>query len=274
MKRTVGGVMAVALGLAAIGPRVSAEAPRMEDPARFYAAWGLDPGDPQSLTDFGTLMANSGQVEEGRLYYERALEQDSGFREAAYGVAVLDLDDGKVIEAVVALNRLSRSDDEVAARAHHRLARQSAMDGFPEDAVRHFIRAHEIFPENLELGLDLGTALIRRERYAEAVALSARLLESNPQAAMAFFLRGQALKGTGKAEASRQAFEEAVKLDARQPWSLFELAVLAQQEGELDRARVLYREALSAASARGEAGLGRRARRALSKLQAPSSAGE
>ena len=70
----------------------------MEDPARFYAAWGLDPRDPQSLTDFGTLMANAGQVEEGRLYYERALEQDSGFREAAYGVAVLDLDDGKVIE--------------------------------------------------------------------------------------------------------------------------------------------------------------------------------
>ena len=65
-----------------------------------------------------------------------------------------------------------------------------------------------------------------------------------------------------------------MKLDARQPWSLFELAVLAQQEGEWDRARGLYREALSAASARGEAGLGRRARRALSKLPAPASAGE
>jgi tetratricopeptide (TPR) repeat protein len=274
MRRTVGGVVAVAFCLATMAPRVSAEAPRQEASARFYAAWGLDPSDPQSLTDFGTLMANSGQVEEGRLYYERALEQDLGFREAAYGIAVLDLDDGKVIEAVVALNRLSRGDDEVAARAHHRLARQSAKDGFPEDALRHFVSAHEIFPENLELGLDLGTALIRRERYPEAASLSARLLEDHPQAAMAFFLQGQALKGTGEAAASRQSFEEAVKLDARQPWSLFELAALAEQEGDLDGARSLYRKALSASSARGEAALGRSARKALAKLPAGSGSGE
>ena len=273
MKRAVRGVMAVALCLVAIEPLIAAEVPKPEDEARFYAAWGLDPRDPQWLTDFGTLMANSGQVEEGRLYYEKALEQDQGFRQAAYGVAILDLEDGKVIEAVVALNRLSRGDDEVAARSHHRLARQSAIDGFPEDAVRHFVSAHETFPQNLELGLDLGTALIRRERYAEAVALSTRLLEHNPQAAMVFFLRGQALRGTGETAASRQAFEDAVVLDARQPWSLFELASLALQEGDLERARSLYREALGAASARGEVGLVRRARRALSKLPADSSPG-
>ena len=268
MRRTVLGGLAVVLWCVVGATLSEAETRSPEGELRFYAAWGLDPLDPAALTDFGTLMANSGQVEEGRIYYEKALKQDPGFREAAYGVASLDLEDGKVIEAVVALNRLSRGGGEIGARSHHRLARQSAVDGFPEEAMRHFLRAHEILPQNLELGLDLGTALIRRERYVEAEALSTRLLEDHPQAAMVFFLRGQALRGTGETLASRQAFEEAVSLDARQPWSLFELAVLAQQDDDLDRARSLYREALGAASARGEVGLSRRARRALSTIPA------
>ena len=268
MRRILVGLVFLSALCASVHAAMGAEPDEEARVSRFYEAWGLDPRNPQSLTDFGTVMANSGQIEEGRLYYEKALAQDPGFREAAYGVAILDLDSGKVIEAVVALNRLSRGQDEFAARAHHRLARQSAMEGFPDEAFGHFVRANEILPENLELGLDLGTALIRRERYAEALSLADQLLQAHPESPMSFFLRGQALLGQGDTMTARQAFQEAVRLDERQPWALFELGGLAQEAGDLELARTLYREALSAASARGEAALARRARRAVSKLPA------
>ena len=258
-------VLVTGLWMGALAAEVKAQA-QSEDRARFYEAWGLDPVDPQALTDFGTLMANSGQVEEGRRYYSLALEQAPDFREALYGAAVLDLESGKVIEGVVALRRLSRSQDEFGARAHHQLARQSARDGFPEEAMSHFLQAHEAMPGNLEIGLDLATALLRRERYTEARDLAGELTAANPGSAYGYVIQGRALAGLGENQASRESFEMALVQNPQEPSALFELASLAEKSGHLAEADALYRSTIDAASSRGEKELARRARRALRGL--------
>ena len=256
--------------------------------AEFRAALELDPDRPDALFALGHLLARQGLAEEARGLLARAADLDprqtearlalgallaaagewdraaARYREilavdAASAAARLELgkvlvQTGRAAEGIAEFDRVIAADveEDRKARAHYYRAIAELRGGDEDGGMARLRQALALDPTLSDAAQTLGGLLIRRGRFAEAVAELDRFLEVQPANAQIRLAQMSALVLSGDIDGARRRLEEALVVLPESPEIKFNLARLlacgpdrAARDGA--RALILARE-LSAAA--------------------------
>lgn len=125
--------------------------------------------------------------------------------------AELSLKTGKNTEAIRYYERAILSDQHLW-EAHYNIARLYSQQGDEQKAEKHYKLALQSMPAALPVRYNYANAILRQERYAEAVAEYTQLIHNIPHLADAFNNRGLAYINIGDIKAAEKDFETAVVL--------------------------------------------------------------
>jgi len=147
------------------------------------------------------------------------------------------LEQGNMERARSSLNKALEIDDR-SVEAHVLLAVLNAAESEWGIAERHFKTALSIDPNDAMALNNYGSFLFSRGRYEESVRYLSLLVQNTDYRA-----RSQAYENLGLAqlkvdekEAARDSFNRALQLSFSQPQSSLELAQLAYDDGDIERA--------------------------------------
>jgi len=147
------------------------------------------------------------------------------------------LEQGNMERARSSLNKALEIDDR-SVEAHVLLAVLNAAESEWGIAERHFKTALSIDPNDAMALNNYGSFLFSRGRYEESVRYLSLLVQNSEYRA-----RSQAYENLGLAqlkvdekEAARDSFNRALQLSFSQPQSSLELAQLAYDDGDIERA--------------------------------------
>jgi len=154
-----------------------------------------------------------GLAADARAGYERALELDPAFAEAAVSLARLALAAGELdaAEALLARAESARPDYPRIAATRGLLA---LARGDSARALELLTLAQRALPEDSEIAVNLGAALIRRERFAEARSVLGELVRAQPDASDAHYNLALAADGAGDRDAARFSYQRFLALSS------------------------------------------------------------
>ena len=179
--------------------------------AEFLVASWLDPKDAKAHAAAGQVYVRLSKWADAVTALERALALDNSLREARYALGTALMRSGKTEEARRELGLFARQQAEAEAAGQREfqldaLRRQAGRDtlaGNHDEAIARFREALAIDPSPRSQR-DVGIALIRAKRFAEAIE-PLRAAQQVEETAEAFALLIEALSATGDAsEAERQ----------------------------------------------------------------------
>ena len=133
------------------------------------------------------------------------------------------------------------------ADAHFKLGQAYARSDQPAKAIREYVRAADLLPENDDIQLKAGTALLVIGRFAEARSRAEKVLQRAPRHVQALlFALANSLAGLKDLDRAIAEVEEAVTVDptATQPYT--NLGALHLVRGEPRGRRKALRKALEA----------------------------
>jgi Flp pilus assembly protein TadD len=201
--------------------------------------WTLRPSDEPSpirdralaIVERGVALEARGDDEGAREAYQEAIEVDPALPSPWNNLALLAAERGDPLAADSLLSRALVLDPAYAAAWWNR--GDVAWDlGQLDLAEEHYRRALAADPELHEASVNLGSLLIERDRYEDALALSASTLQRSPVAPIDDYLRrnvARALDALGRTDEAREVWREL--LESEVP----ELQALARGALESDR---------------------------------------
>jgi tetratricopeptide (TPR) repeat protein len=130
------------------------------------------------------------------------------------------------------------------ARAHNNLGRAVERQGRLAEAAESYRRAAELQSDYGQAHYNHGLALFKLGRPAEALAPFDRAVAVLPHFALAHLNRGLALRALGRFGESLASLEEAVRHPPPIRQAHFHLAVALAEQGRRDEALIHYRAAL------------------------------
>jgi Tfp pilus assembly protein PilF len=206
----------------------------------------------------------------------RAVEENPDDADAFDGLLRSAIAAGRMVEAEFLLKKLATGPDHPAAKLA--LSRLLASQGNMDAALRLPIGILDAHPDDVaaleqlaSIYMDMGDAarlepvaqrLVKvapKSTWAHYYAASLFFLRNQPELAVraarnavafdstnakAYNLIGAGLASMGNIDAARDAFEQSLKVDPREPGTYANLATLERQVGNRDRARRLFGEAL------------------------------
>ena len=142
-----------------------------------------------------------------------------------YALAMANLDLGRVESAEYILNQALRR-DENRADIYYALGRVALERDRESDARRYFERAIQLNPTYPEANVDLASLQLRKLEYAQAVAGLEPVVRTVPEFVAAGINYGSGLKGVGRVDEAKRAFETALSLDPQNALAAFNLGIL------------------------------------------------
>lgn len=176
------------------------------------AAARLRPGDPGIQCDLGKSLVMAGRPEDGEAAFRKALERAPAMAEARLGLAWALERRGRYAEALEEYERVRSADPGDFDAALGRAGALKAL-GRNDDAVRAYREALSLRPGDLVGNQELGVLLAEMGRLAEAVEAFETTVRFNTRSATALNNLGRALWMQGDRERARAAFLEALRLD-------------------------------------------------------------
>ena len=118
--------------------------------------------------------------------------------------------------------------------------------GEMERALVHYERAIEEEPNNETLCLGMASVYMRQREFTEAEEMVNRALEIQPEAAQAFIMRGQLARFRGDEELALALYQQALDMDpgSTGPNAYNSIGMLHLVRGRFDEAREAYRNAI------------------------------
>lgn len=210
---------------------------------------GLDPSSDQVDHDcsylyflLGRNAENTGQLDDARVYYEKALVCDLHSAPIMRSLAGLLVNMGNKKEAVVWMERVvDENPDDVSARSY--LAGLYLGLDQPDKAeaiYRDIITKNE---KDYDNRLYLGLFYARQKKFGEARDVLASLLKLNPDYAAAYPYLARIYAELGDKAKARGVFEKGLALNWT-PVLGFEFASFLEKEGSVDDAIKAYRRIL------------------------------
>jgi Flp pilus assembly protein TadD len=210
-------------------------------PARelLVQALAIDPDNGPAEAEMGRVETMLGQRASALAHFARAesLGVATPTLLTNYGVALVEA--GRAQEAEVRLARAVQADSTRAVAWNH-LGVARLRQGKVEAAVPPLRQAHRLDPKDEGVRFNLGSALVRLERYQEAVTL---LSNPRPQRGDLLGVLGMAQRGARDAGALATLREAADKLP-RDPVVLNNYGVALAESGATDRALEVWRRVL------------------------------
>ncbi len=152
--------------------------------------------------------------------------------------------EGKDAEAALAYRRAAEA-DHTSADALLKLADTYGRLNEPARLLRELVRAADLLPNDVEVQLKAGNALLLAGRFEEARSRADRVIAAKPDDIRGLLLLGNARAGMKDADGAMQEIEEAMALDPAdsRPYALAATVQLAQ--GDTRGAEEAFRKALA-----------------------------
>ena len=131
-------------------------------------------------------------------------------------------------------------DEEV----HYNLGQAHAKQRQVENALKHFRKAVDLDPTYWQAWLNLGSLEALQGNLQEAKVIFRRVAQAQPQRPEAWVNLAHTFLGLRQSEAAVHAYEQALKVNPRQPRIYAELLQLHFQRGSLSQAKQLLAIAL------------------------------
>lgn len=204
----------------------------------------IAPEDPAVYNLEGVIEEAFGNHERAIAAFKKAVELDPKNAQVRYNLALAYLAKGKLDEAVAALEEAVRAaPEEPYYRA--RLGALLAVKGELDRAEAVLTEAVRLDPKNSLAWDYLGQVRLKKGDYAGAIAALKKAVELAPLAyPEAYFYLGQAHLELGQTKEARFFFTKAVVLASKNADYRYWLGVANEKLGDLEGARVQYREAL------------------------------
>jgi Tfp pilus assembly protein PilF len=149
----------------------------------------------------------------------------------------------KYPEAIIEYRRAVQADPRLGeARLQLALAYASTGDGV--NAMREYVRAADLMPDNEEAQERAGAFLLLSGQFNDAQALSLRMLKRNPNDVEAQILYANSLAGLKDMDGAVAAFEKAVEMDPNRSATYSELGTARLTSGNKDAAAAAFRKAI------------------------------
>lgn len=213
-----------------------------------YAAWGIDPDDPEVPYRYGSALLRAGRVEPARKALQRALELEPRHPGSNFAIGEVLLLDDDAEGALAHFERVvAEGPSQFRPAAHTRIGRILARTGRPDEALEHFQEAVALNADQPEAHFNLGISLRRHDRPEDAAAEFARAVELDPDFIVARRQLGQVLAELGRFEEAIPHYEFLIEANHRDPVALYELAVAVETLGDPKSARKLFERSLTVA---------------------------
>jgi predicted O-linked N-acetylglucosamine transferase (SPINDLY family) len=247
---------------------------------------------PQILLNYGMILHGLTRSDEAIASFDQALKQKSKFAEAHNNRGAVLSALGRQDEAVEALRKatalkadyadahynlgsalreLGRHEEALAsfdralklrpdfAKAHNN--RGAALEALQrlDDALAAYTRAAELAPDFADAAKNRGRVLLQLNRGQEAIDTFTTALRLKPDDAETWYLRGRHLMDLGRTDEALADLAQALALKpghagARFADCMAELAIVYNDEAEIERRRAAYERKLRALAADVEAG--------------------
>ena len=145
----------------------------------FQKALETCPNFPEAHFNLGIQFAHIGRIDEAIFQYQKALEANPSYFEACNNLANAFIKTGQINEAI-SFYRKALDINPDFAEAHYNLAVILSSFGQEEEALIHYKKALENKPNYLEAHIDLGAILLKAGRIDESIYHFQKALEINP----------------------------------------------------------------------------------------------
>jgi len=226
--------------------------------AAFRRAIELNPDFSWSYHHLGDALDRQQQWEEAVVAFRRAIELNPEHFGSYVGLGQSLMKLGQLDETIVAYRRASELEPE-AEWIQHRLGEvlQQRTQLDLEDAIASYHRAVElnpddvqayrkllqIQPDNFEVWLQLGKALVKQEQWEEAIAAYRHITELNPDDVPAHYRLGELLIKQGDLEGAIDTFRQALELSPNSDESYYNLGEALASQGNITEASLCYHKA-------------------------------
>jgi len=188
----------------------------------------------------GVIHHGMGRFAEARAAFERALEINPEYTEAAINLAITYNDLGHYAQAQRLMARLEPQPGPVGPRTldpfvrgkianlHARVADAYRSAGVLDDACREYAKALELGPDFVDIRMRLAQCLAERGMSEEAVAQLETMLEIKPSFVNGWVQLGLSLLRAEDRQGARTALNRALQLDPSHPRALSYLRMLEE----------------------------------------------
>ena len=149
----------------------------------------------------------------------------------------------KFPEAIIEYRRAVQADPRLG-EARLQLAHAYASTGDGINALREYVRAADLLPENVDAQERAGAYLLLANQFTDAQGLADRMLQRDGNSVEAHILKANALAGLKDVEGAVSTFEKAVALDPQRSTTYAELGALRMTTGNREAAEAAFRKAI------------------------------
>jgi len=202
----------------------------------FSRLLAVDAKDFQAWTELGTVQLMRNQIEEAEKDYRRAIQERPTFT-----LALLNL--GRVLSAQKKFEEAGRAYERLAAdypkakNVQYAHGRFLLVSNEQERAVEAFRREIENDPKRLQARLLIADTLLRRREFAEGLPYAEQAVALSPRLALAHYLLGSLLLGTGDATRGKRIFFAGGCSSCHEPRLHYALSQAYERAGRKDDAR-------------------------------------
>ena len=156
------------------------------------------------------------------------------------------LANAKLPEAIIEYRRAVQADPRLG-EARLKLANAYASTGDGVNALREYVRAADLLPEDHAAQTKAGAFMLFASQFQDAQALSLRMLQRNPKDVEAQVILANSLAGLKDISGAISAFEKAVELDPTRASTYSELGSVQLVTGNKDAAEAAFKKAIEIA---------------------------
>jgi len=150
----------------------------------------------------------------------------------------------KMPEAIIEYRRAVQADPRLGV-ARLKLADAYASSGDGMNALREYVRAADLLPEDKEAQQKAGAFMLLANQFNDAQALALRMQKRNPNDVEAQILLANSLAGLKDMDGAIAAFEKAVEMDPDRSSTYSELGSARLVSGDKARAEAAFRKAIA-----------------------------
>lgn len=226
--------------------------------AAFRRALELKPDFSWSYHHLGDALAQQEQWEESVIAFGKAIELNPQHFGTYVGLGNCLAKMGQLDEAIAAYRRASELEPEadwIQYRLGELLQQRTQLDlegaiasygraiELNPDDVESYRKLRKIQPDNLEVCLHLGKALVKQELWEEALASYRHITELNPDDVQAHYRLGELLIKHGDLEGAIDTLRHALELSPNSDESYYNLGEALAVQGNTTEAGLCYYKA-------------------------------
>jgi superkiller protein 3 len=231
----------------------------------YRKAVALDSGNRDYYLDYTRLLIDLDRYDESEKFVESGLRLLGNDYALNIRLGVLQMMQGKMEEARQTFQKAIDADPGIAL-GHVALAQTYLREHREEDAARELGSVRVKLPPDAMVEYYYGLALVRLQRFQEAMVPLQQAARLNPSAPETHYLLGKVDTALDRSEAARAEFERVILLDPGHAGAHYQLSHIYARLGDTAKAREMADRTRQLNEAQREEGLkGRRAR--LDKLE-------